>query len=71
MANKKVGIPTAILLSIQDYEDLEDLIETALEHLWKGCNHPQRRRNLGSRQHKDPLSDTPDEPIDLDDYELF
>jgi prevent-host-death family protein len=30
---KKAGIPTAILLSIQDYEDLEDLVETALEQL--------------------------------------
>jgi prevent-host-death family protein len=30
---KKAGIPTAILLSIQDYEDLEDLAETALEQL--------------------------------------
>ena len=31
--NKKAGIPTAILLSIQDYEDLENLIEIALEQL--------------------------------------
>ena len=30
---KKAGIPTAILLSIQDYEDLEDLVETSLEQL--------------------------------------
>ena len=30
---KKAGIPTAILLSIQDYENLEDLVETALEQL--------------------------------------
>jgi len=30
---KKAGIPVAILLSIQDYEDLEDLVETALEQL--------------------------------------
>jgi prevent-host-death family protein len=30
---KKAGIPTAILMSIQDYEDLEDLVETALEQL--------------------------------------
>jgi len=30
---KKAGIPTAILLSIRDYEDLEDLVETALEQL--------------------------------------
>ena len=30
---KKAGIPTAILLSIQDYEDLEDLVKTALEQL--------------------------------------
>ena len=30
---KKAGIPTAILLSIQDYEDLEELVETALEQL--------------------------------------
>ena len=30
---KKAGIPTAILLSIQDYEDLEDLVDTALEQL--------------------------------------
>ncbi len=30
---KKAGIPTAILLSIQDYEDLADLVESALEQL--------------------------------------
>lgn len=30
---KKAGIPTAVLFSIQDYEDLEDLVETALEQL--------------------------------------
>ncbi len=30
---RKSEIPTAILLSIQDYEDLEDLVETALEQL--------------------------------------
>ena len=29
----KAGIPTTILLSIQDYEDIEDLVETALEQL--------------------------------------
>ena len=30
---KKAGIPTAVLFSIQDYEDLEDLVETAIEQL--------------------------------------
>ncbi|PTL35897.1 hypothetical protein CLG94_09100 [Candidatus Methylomirabilis limnetica] len=30
---KKAGIPTAVLLSIQDYEDLDDLAQTALEQL--------------------------------------
>ena len=28
---KRAGIPAAVLMSIQDYEDLEDLVETALE----------------------------------------
>ncbi|MBI2623893.1 type II toxin-antitoxin system Phd/YefM family antitoxin [Candidatus Parcubacteria bacterium] len=28
---KRAGIPAAILMSIQDYEDLEDLVETAVE----------------------------------------
>lgn len=30
---KKAGIPTAVLFSIQDYEDLDDLVQTALEQL--------------------------------------
>jgi prevent-host-death family protein len=30
---KKAGIPTAVLFSIQDYEDLNDLVQTALEQL--------------------------------------
>lgn len=28
---KRAGIPAAILMSIRDYENLEDLVETALE----------------------------------------
>ncbi len=38
---KKAGIPTAVLFSIQDYEDLEDLVETALEQL-----DPEYQKNL-------------------------
>lgn len=30
---KKAGITTAVLFSIQDYEDLNDLVQTALEQL--------------------------------------
>jgi prevent-host-death family protein len=44
---KKAGIPTAILLSIQDYEDLEDLVETALEQL-----DPEHQKSL-KRARKD------------------
>lgn len=38
---KKAGIPTAVLFSIQDYEDIEDLVETALEQL-----DPEYQKNL-------------------------
>ena len=43
MANKKAGIPTAILLSIQDYEELEDLVETALEQRDPECQKSLKR----------------------------
>ena len=40
---KKAGVPTTILLSIQDYEDLEDLVETALEQRDSECQKSLKR----------------------------